>query len=109
MVEDRVTFHGVKHCTRCVIPTTDQQSGVQSGPFSEPLTTLRTFRRLDGEKGKPLFGENLGHREDLWKDDVAPFVSVGDEVYLVERKERGEISGSKRKGGGGGGSGCVMQ
>ena len=108
--EAKVTFHGVKHCTRCVIPTTDQKTGIQTGPFSEPLTTLRTFRRLDGDKGKPLFGENLAHREDEWDvNGIAPFVSVGDEVYLVQRKDRGVIVGSKSKGGGGGGGGCILQ
>jgi uncharacterized protein len=96
--EARVTFHGVKHCTRCVIPTTDQNTGEQGGAFSEPLTTLRTFRRQNNDKGKPLFGENLAHREDEW-DAIAPFVSVGDEVYLVERKHPGVIGGSARKGG----------
>ena len=107
--EAKVTFHGVKHCTRCVIPTTNQMTGIQTGVFSEPLTTLRTFRRLNGDKGKPLFGENLAHREDEWGANGAPFVSVGDEVYMVARKERGVIGGSQRKGRGGkGGSGCVV-
>tara|TARA_B110000208_G_C11460327_1_gene318080 strand:- start:257 stop:523 length:267 start_codon:yes stop_codon:yes gene_type:complete len=81
-----------------VIPTTDQNTGEQGGAFSEPLTTLRTFRRQNNDKGKPLFGENLAHREDEW-DAIAPFVSVGDEVYLVERKHPGVIGGSARKGG----------
>ena len=99
--EQRVTFHGVKHCTRCTIPTTDQTTGIQGGPFSEPLTTLRTFRRMDGNKGKPLFGENLAHREDEWDVNAAPFVSVGDEVYLVTRKDPGVICGSRKKKSGG--------
>jgi uncharacterized protein YcbX len=106
--EKKVTFHGVKHCTRCVIPTTDQLTGIQTGAFSEPLTTLRTFRR--GPTGKPLFGENLGHREDEWeKNGIAPFVSVGDEVFLVKRKDPGVITGSKRRGSGDtNSSGCIL-
>ena len=89
------TFFGVKHCTRCVMPTTDQNTGKQSGVFSEPLTTLRTFRRR-AKDGKPLFGENLCHQEE-WQDGIAPSVSVGDNVWLVARKNPGEIGGSKRK------------
>ena len=102
------TFFGVKHCTRCVMPTTNQNTGEQSGAFSEPLTTLRTFRR-QAKDGKPLFGENLCHQEE-WQDGVAPSVSVGDNVWLVARKKPGEIGGSKRKKNSGrtGGGGCVV-
>ena len=56
---------------------------------------------MDGNKGKPLFGENLAHREDEWDVNAAPFVSVGDEVYLVTRKDPGVICGSRKKKSGG--------
>ena len=88
------TFFGVKHCTRCVMPTTDQQTGEQGGVFSEPLTTLRTFRRR--EDGKPIFGENLGHKEE-WSNSVAPSVAVGDSVWLVSRKEPGWVGSTKKR------------
>merc|ERR1711871_1795722 len=34
------TFYGVKHCTRCIVPTTDQQTARQGGIRAEPLLTL---------------------------------------------------------------------
>lgn len=50
-----VEFERVKPCVRCVITTTDQQSGERRGP--EPLRTLALYRR--DEKGGVLFGQNL--------------------------------------------------
>lgn len=48
-----VSFHVVKPCERCVVPTIDQQTAVQG---KEPLRTLNRFRK---QGGKVLFGENL--------------------------------------------------
>jgi uncharacterized protein YcbX len=46
----------VKPCARCVITTTDQQTGARG---AEPLRTLALFRRTPA--GKVLFGQNLIH------------------------------------------------
>jgi uncharacterized protein len=62
-VEDRlstfqvgaVRFRVVKPCGRCVVTTTDQ---VTLARGQEPLRTLATFRRRDGEV---LFGQNVVH------------------------------------------------
>lgn len=35
---------GTKKCTRCVLTTTNQETGDQAGVAGEPLATLRTFR-----------------------------------------------------------------
>lgn len=51
-----VSFVAVKPCSRCIITTTDQQTGDRHGR-QEPLRTLRTFRQR--ENGKIIFGENL--------------------------------------------------
>jgi uncharacterized protein YcbX len=50
-----VDFRFVKPCSRCVITTTDQETGERG---SEPLRTLATYREEDGEI---LFGQNLIH------------------------------------------------
>jgi uncharacterized protein YcbX len=50
-----VRFDAVKACDRCIVTTTDQESGDRD-PHKEPLKTLSTFRRFNG---KLLFGENL--------------------------------------------------
>jgi MOSC domain-containing protein len=46
----------VKPCARCVVTTTDQNTGERG---KEPLRTLATFRQRDG---KVMFGQNLVHR-----------------------------------------------
>lgn len=51
-----VVLRGVKHCTRCAIPTTDQQTGARD-PDQEPLRTLKTYRNDRALKGV-TFGQN---------------------------------------------------
>ncbi|MGF1495470.1 MAG: MOSC domain-containing protein [Elainellaceae cyanobacterium] len=48
-----VPFQVAKSCSRCVIPTVDQATGVRG---QEPMKTLATYRRWDGEI---WFGQNL--------------------------------------------------
>ncbi len=49
-----VEFRVVKPCTRCVMTTTDQQTGVRG---SEPLRTLAGYRH-DPRFSAPVFGQN---------------------------------------------------
>jgi len=51
-----VVLRGVKHCTRCAIPTTDQRSGARD-PHQEPLRTLKSYRHDRVLKGV-TFGQN---------------------------------------------------
>ena len=51
-----VKFTLVKPCSRCIITTTNQQTGA-TNPSKEPLRTLGTFRQF-GEQGV-LFGEHM--------------------------------------------------
>jgi uncharacterized protein len=46
-------FSAVKPCARCVITTTDQQTGIRN---DEPLKTLSTYRKIDN---KVMFGMNV--------------------------------------------------
>jgi len=50
-----VDFRVAKPCARCVITTTNQETGDRS---PEPLRTLATYRLCDGQV---LFGQNLVH------------------------------------------------
>jgi uncharacterized protein YcbX len=67
-----ISFRVVKPCARCVITTTDQQTGERG---REPLRTLATYRRVGN---KVLFGQNLIH-------DGVGAVRVGDPC-VVEPK-----------------------
>lgn len=51
-----VGFRVAKPCARCVITTTNQDTGDRS---PEPLRTLATYRVRDGQV---LFGQNLVHQ-----------------------------------------------
>lgn len=68
-----VTFYGMKRCGRCIVTTTDQQTGVRMG--KEPLRTLAKHRWF-GNAG--CFGMNLNH-------SGSAVIRVGDEVEIVER------------------------
>jgi len=51
-----IGFRVVKPCGRCVVTTTDQETAERG---VEPLRTLATYRRLEGEV---MFGQNVVHR-----------------------------------------------
>lgn len=65
-----VTFDAVKPCARCLVTTTDQQTGARN-PRQEPLRTLATFRTIPGLGA--IFGQNLVMREP-------GTIAVGDPV-----------------------------
>ena len=54
-----MTFDAVKPCARCLVPTTDQQTGTRH-PHQEPLRTLARFRTIPHLGA--IFGQNLVHR-----------------------------------------------
>ena len=63
----------VKPCARCVVTTTDQETGARSAQ-QEPLRTLATFRTVPGIG--TLFGQNLVSRN-------TGTLHVGDDVELM--------------------------
>ncbi|MES2124575.1 MAG: MOSC N-terminal beta barrel domain-containing protein [Gemmatimonadota bacterium] len=54
-----VVFDAVKPCARCLVTTTDQESGARD-PQQEPLRTLAKFRTVPGLGA--IFGQNLVSR-----------------------------------------------
>ncbi|MFJ2868357.1 MOSC domain-containing protein [Kitasatospora sp. NPDC087314] len=75
-----LTFKVVKPCGRCVVTTTDQESGERRGP--EPLRTLARHHRL---LKKAAFGQNLiPERPAGVTGDVLGTLRVGDEVEVLE-------------------------
>nr|WP_237747949.1 MOSC N-terminal beta barrel domain-containing protein [Spirulina subsalsa] len=65
-------FAVVKPCSRCLVTTTDQQTG-ERNPLKEPLKTLNTFRN---QGGQIMFGQNL---IPLTEGQI----SVGDPVKVL--------------------------
>lgn len=68
-----ITFYPVKPCARCVITTTDQNSGERN---EEPLATLSTYRKVNN---KVMFGQNLLHKG-------SGIIQIGDELQNIEWK-----------------------
>ncbi len=66
-----LTFHTVKPCARCTIPTIDQATAVRG---KEPIQTLRQYRTING---KVMFGQNLIHASN-------GTLRVGNAVEIVE-------------------------
>jgi uncharacterized protein YcbX len=71
LIEGTEFLHG-KPCSRCMITTIDQATGIVSGP--EPLRTLSTFRR--DARGKVLFGIYLAHKS------TGAVLRKGSSVYI---------------------------
>ena len=69
-----VTLDAVKPCARCVVPTTDQATGVRH-PTREPLRTLATFRTVKGLGA--IFGQNLVARSEGEIQVGAPLRGAG--------------------------------
>ena len=66
-----ITFSLVKPCSRCIIPSIDQQTGDKQ---SEIINALNQYRRRNN---KTYFGQNALHNK-------AGKISVGDVVAIVE-------------------------
>lgn len=69
----------VKPCTRCIVTTTDQESGERKG--SEPLRTLRSFRWTPALKGV-AFGVNA-----VVAAGAGSRLTVGNELTVVPRPD----------------------
>ncbi|MCD0483760.1 MOSC domain-containing protein [Streptacidiphilus sp. ASG 303] len=79
-----VVFRVVKPCGRCVITTTDQETGTVRGP--EPLRALGRHRRIGR---RLLFGQNLvPERPAGQAGPVLGTVRVGDPVAVLEEGPR---------------------
>lgn len=71
---NEIDFYGVKPCTRCVVTTTSQETGIRG---KEPLKTLAKYRMANN---KVYFGQNvLCGGEGL--------VKSGDEIVVIQRKQ----------------------
>jgi uncharacterized protein YcbX len=73
-----IRFTVIKPCSRCIITTTDQQTG-ERNQWREPLRTLGTFRQF-GEQGV-MFGENMTPQN-------TGIVRVGDPLKILELREK---------------------
>ncbi|KMT05902.1 hypothetical protein BVRB_7g165600 [Beta vulgaris subsp. vulgaris] len=84
---NKFTFYGVKLCSRCKIPTINQETGIIG---SEPTETLKGFRSdeilLLNQKpqGQVYVGQNLVCK-DCFTCDRGDVIKVGDLVYILQQ------------------------
>ncbi len=69
-----MAFDVAKPCGRCIVTTTNQETGERG---DEPLRTLATYRKSD--RFGIMFGQNLIHQ-------TAGMIRVGDRVTIVKLK-----------------------
>ncbi|ONI27714.1 hypothetical protein PRUPE_1G101100 [Prunus persica] len=84
---DKLAFLGVKLCSRCKIPTINQETGIAGAEPNETLRKIRSdsvLRPTQKQKGKVYFGQNLVFKGSLTgkKGNV---VKVGDLVYVLKK------------------------
>jgi uncharacterized protein YcbX len=70
-----VVLRGIKHCDRCAITTTDQETGARH-PRQEPIRTLKTYRYDRALKGV-VFGQNC-----VVEAGVGERLAVGAELTI---------------------------
>jgi uncharacterized protein YcbX len=82
-----LTFHGVKLCARCKVPTINQENGIVG---TEPTETMKKFRSdhvlrpTCKQKGLVYFGQNMVCQDSLLKKTMkGKLVKVGDPIYVV--------------------------
>ncbi|KAJ4802879.1 Molybdenum cofactor sulfurase protein-like [Rhynchospora pubera] len=84
---DNLTFHGVKLCARCKVPTINQENGIAG---TEPTETMVKFRSdhvlhpTRKQKGLVYFGQNMVCQESLQKTTRENLVKVGDPVFVLK-------------------------
>ncbi len=71
---NRLRFHGVKPCARCVVTTIDQSIAIKG---KEPLRTLATYRNSNN---KIYFGENVIPAD-------TGQITIGDTINILQHKE----------------------
>ena len=70
-----VNFYGVKLCSRCVLTTIDQQTGIKG---KEPMRTLAKYRTLNNNV---YFGQNIIFTG-------TGIIKKGDQLEIIERGDK---------------------
>ncbi|XAR52403.1 Molybdenum cofactor sulfurtransferase [Bertholletia excelsa] len=83
---NKLTFRGVKLCSRCKVPNINQETAIAS---AEPTQTLKKFRTdkvlhlAKNPQGLVYFGQNLVCIESS-TEGKGKIIKVGDPVYVLE-------------------------
>ncbi|XP_078433153.1 molybdenum cofactor sulfurase family protein [Wolffia australiana] len=83
-----IEFHGVKLCSRCKVPTIDQETGEGGVEPTETLLKFRSdiiLRPGKNHKGKVYFGQNLICKDSPILGENWPTVKVGDPIHVLQK------------------------
>ncbi|KAL5578463.1 hypothetical protein UlMin_020162 [Ulmus minor] len=84
---NRFNFQGVKLCSRCKVPTINQETGI---PGSEPNETLmkirsdKVIRPTQKQQGKIYFGLNLVCK-DSFGEGKGNIIAVGNPIFVLKK------------------------
>ncbi|WMV16426.1 hypothetical protein MTR67_009811 [Solanum verrucosum] len=81
---NKLTFEGVKLCSRCKVPTINQETAIAGSEPTETLLQFRSDKALRPNKkqqGKVYFGQNMVCSDALSRGK-GKIVKVGDPVYV---------------------------
>lgn len=84
---NKITFCGVRLCSRCKMPTVNQETGVLGSEPTETLKSLRSDKVLLPNKkpqGQVYFGQNLVCK-DCFADGKGKIIQVGDPIYVIQQ------------------------
>ncbi|XP_009617280.1 uncharacterized protein [Nicotiana tomentosiformis] len=83
---NNLTFEGVKLCSRCKVPTINQETAVAGSEPTETLTKFRSDKALrlnKKQQGKVYFGQNMVCSDALSRGK-GKIIKVGDPVYVLK-------------------------
>ncbi|KAK2976966.1 hypothetical protein RJ640_019381 [Escallonia rubra] len=83
---NQLTFYGVKLCSRCKVPTINQENAVAGSEPTETLVKFRSDRVLrptGKQQGKVYFGQNLVCKDSL-TGGKEKIIKVGDPVFVLK-------------------------
>ncbi|TYG66595.1 hypothetical protein ES288_D05G013700v1 [Gossypium darwinii] len=81
------SFQGVRLCSRCKVPTINQETAIAGPEPNETLLKYRSDKVLRPDKkqqGKIYFGQNMVCKESL-TEGKAKLVKVGDPIFVLQK------------------------
>ncbi|XP_062095884.1 uncharacterized protein LOC133801653 [Humulus lupulus] len=85
---DNFTFEGVKLCSRCKVPSINQETGIAGPEPNETLKQTRSDKVLRPDKkqqGKVYFGQNMVWKNNAAEEGKAKVMKIGDPVYAIKK------------------------
>ncbi|KAK6273201.1 hypothetical protein POUND7_010284 [Theobroma cacao] len=83
----KFSFQGVKLCSRCKVPTINQDTAIAGPEPTETLKKVRSDKVLrpnQKQQGKIYFGQNLVCKESF-TEGKGPMVKVGDPIFVLQK------------------------